>query len=902
MAPLHPKKNGQIASAKSRRSLKDLTRGTVFAQRYEVIEEMGSGGLGSLFRVLDNKTNEEVALRIIKPELTSDETSVNRFGHELKLARKISHKNIGRMYHFGEDQGIHFLTMEYVQGETLKSMIKMTGQMSLRAALYIARQVSEGLAEALHVGLLHRDLRPGNILIDKDGNAKIMEIGIAQSLKTDADSGSGVISGSSEYSSPEQFEGEEVDTRSDIYSLGVILYELLTGRVPFEGETDAEIVLKQKMEAPPDPREFNTQISYEVSQLVLKCLKKRKEERFENPEILASELKSLENFLPAVESGVYESEPSGSSQSWPPFYLKGRWRLVGMAAAVIVLIVGGFLLVPRQAPVLEERKIMLLVLPFVNLGQPDDEYFADGLTEEITSRLSSLDGLGVISRTSAKQYKNTDRTTKQIGRELGVDYIFEGTIQWIRDEEGQGRILVIPQLIRVDDDTQIWNERYNRVIEDIFSLQSEIAEKVIQQLDLAVLEPERKALMASPTSNIEAYDYYLRGRQQAGFAWNTSNLADYESAVEFLNRAIELDPDFAIAYITLSITHLWAFSNGVDRTEERLDRARDAVYRALEIDPDLPDAQLALGFYYYQGYQDYDRALEIFEAVYRARPNLPYTYLGYILRRQGRWDESTTILEDSFKLNPLNADLAYQIGLSYVCMRRYDEAGIWFDRAISIDPNYFFPLLAKTRLPVLKSGDLDEAHELLLQLPDFQMTEYTWYIHGLLERRYTEVIERLENLPDNAFIGNTFYIPTTLALATTYYLKKDTPNMRTFTESARFILEDLVQKNPEDPRYHASLGLVFAYLGQKNEAIQEGLRSVEMFPVSKDAFDGPRYILNLAKIYTVVGEKSRAIELLEDLLSLEAGTTISRALLRIDPIWDPLREVPQFQRLLERTD
>jgi len=879
---------------------KELLRGTVFAERYEVIEEIGSGGLGRVYRVLDNKINEEVALKIIKPEMAEDNVPIKSFSRELKLARKISHKNIGRMYHFGEDQGTYFITMEYVPGENLKNMIKMTKQLSLGAALHITRQIGEGLAEALRVGLPHRDLKPGNIMIDRDGNAKIMEFGIAQTLKIPTDSGSGVLSGSPEYSSPEQIEGKDVDARSGIYSIGVILFELLTGRVPFKGDSAAEIASKQKTEVPPDPREINPQIPYEINQLILKCLKKRKEERFENPELLVSELRSLESFLPTVEYQAPEIKSATTKDQFVSF--QKRWVILAAAAVIIVGTIASFLLMKRNAPMPEATNKMLIVLPFVNLGEPEDEYFSDGLTEEITSRLSALDGLGVISRTSAKQYKNTDKTSRQIGRELGVDYIFEGTIHWTRNEEGQGRVLVIPQLIRVADDTQLWNERYDRVIQDIFSLQSEIAEKVIQQLDLAVLEPERKALMANPTTNIEAYDYYLRGRQQAGFAWNTSNLADYEKAVELLNKAIELDPNFAFAFITLSITHQWAFSNGVDRTEERLVKARDAAYKALAIDPDLPDAQLALGFYYYRGFQDYDRALEIFEAVYKARPNLPFTYLGYILRRQGRWDESTSILEDSFKLSPLNADLAYQIGRSYVCMRRYDEAKIWFDRAISIDPKYFFPLLAKTRLPILERGDLDESFALLLQLPDLQLTDYTWYIHGLLEKKYQDVIEQLEALPYNAFVGNTFYIPTDMALAATFYLMNDFPNMRNHAESALRVIEAQVQKNPQDPRFRSSLGLVFAYLGRKDEAVQEGLRSIEMFPLSKDAFDGPRYVLNLAAIYTIVGEYEEALDLLENLMAITAGTTLSSSLLRIDPQWDSLRQIPRFQQLLEYED
>ena len=877
-----------------------ITRGALFAQRYEVIEELGRGGMGRVYRVLDRKVDEEVSLKIIRPEVTGDKQTIERFRHELKLARKISHRNICRMYHLGEEAETYYLTMEYVQGESLKNMLKMTKQLSVSTALQIARQIAEGLAEAHHRGVVHRDLKPGNVMLEKDGNVKIMDFGLAYSGPESKERDIRDIVGTPEYMYPEQFDGQDVDGRSDLYSLGVVLFEMLTGRLPFVGDTPQGVAFKHKNEPPADPQVFNSLIPVDVSRLILKCLEKKRGQRFESAQELAAELKSLEIQVPASQilSRIEHDTPRKDIR----FFWKKYAAWLAAVLVVVFGIVAGFQFLKRKTPATLIETKMLVVLPFVNMGLPEDDYFADGLTEEITSRLSSLQGLGVISRTSARQYKNTDKTSRQIGRELGVDYILDGTIHWDRSSEGQERVIVRPQLIRATDDTHLWSEQFERIIRDVFSIQSEIAEKVIQKLDLNVLEPERQALMANPTTNAEAYDYYLRGRQQSGIAWNTSDLSDYQEAVELLTRAVELDPNFAFAYITLSITHQWAYANGVDRTEDRLNKARAAVYRALEIDPELPDAQLALGFFYYRGYQDYERALEIFESVYRARPNLPYTYLGYILRRQGRWTESNEILEESFKLSPLNSDLAYQIGRSYAYLRRYEEAVNWFNRAISIDANYYFPLLAKARIPVLSAGNLEEARAMLEQLPSHRLTDYTWYIQGLLERNEQAVIQRLSTLTYDVFVGNTFYAPVDLAFASVYASMGDRAAARRHADLARLHLEEMVRQNPQDPRFHASLGLALAHLGRKEEAVQEGIRAVEILPVTKDFFDGPRYVRDLAEIFMIIGEFGKAIEQLEDLMSIQAGTTLSSALLRIDPLWDPLRKLTRFQQLLNRED
>jgi len=547
---------------------------------------------------------------------------------------------------------------------------------------------------------------------------------------------------------------------------------------------------------------------------------------------------------------------------------------------------------------------LLVVLPFENLGPPGDEYFADGITEEITSRLAALHGLGVISRTSAKQYKKTDMTTQQIGKELGADYVLEGAVRWDRSAEGNGRVRVTPQLIRVSDDTHLWVERYDRVINDIFSVQSEIAEEVAKQLDLTVLEPDRRALYEKPTDNLEAYDHYLKGKEHEYKGWSYSDDQEFDLAIENLEKATELDPDFALAYVQISLIHSRMYFFGDNRTTERLVKSRAAVDSALALQPDLPEAQVALAFYYYWGLLDYDRAEEIFKSVQKAQPNSPPELLGYIQRRQGKWEQSLAILEKAFKLNPRHSQLAYEIGLSYQGIRSYEKADEWFNRALSINPKRLTPRLGKIGTYVLSKGNTKEALALLETLPQHQLTDYMWLTLGMLERNYQEVLDRLASLSYDSFEGQHFYFHKDLAFAAVYHAMKEWPLMKTRAESARIALEEAVRENPGDPRFHAALGLAYAYLGRKADAVQEGNHAVKLHPVSKDAAFGPCYILNLARIYTVIGEYEQAIDHLEHLLSIPSAEflwqSVSIPLLRIDPQWDLLREYPKFQRLLHR--
>ena len=872
---------------------------------YKILDEISRGCMGIVYRARDIKLNRDVAIKVLPPDLVADPERKRRFVQEAQAAAALHHPHIAVTHEIDEVDGVTFIAMELIEGKKLQDLLRQD-RLPLARSLDVAAEVAEGLSRAHAKGIVHRDLKPANIMVTGDGHAKVLDFGLAKLVEpvgsgdSDAETGlrgetdPGKVMGTVSYMSPEQARGVEVDHHTDVFALGVVLYEMLSGQLPFRGATAADtqsaILTKPAPPVPLQGEGVSSEASSELQRIVDKCLAKDAAERYQGIKDLIVDLRAARRRLETGSVPVVVAPATTRPTKRTPLVLAGL-GLLALVAASLFIFRGS---PPEDTPTDERKRIV--VLPFENLGPPEDAYFAAGMTEEITSRLAVVSGLGVISRSSAVQYEKSGKSAKQIGEELGVDYILEGTVRWQKGEKGSSRVRVTPQLIRVSDDTHVWAERYDQVVEDFFQVQSDIAESVIEELDVALLGRESEAIQAHPTDNPEAHQAYLRGGEhvEAPDSWLEPR---GRLAIEMFERAVELDPGFALAYSRLSMAHSSFFFLWHDYTEERLAKALEAVNQALSLQPDLPAAHLALGYYFYHGKREYDRALAELAIAEKGLPNssLVFEARGYIRRRQGHFEESLEHLEKAIELNPLAVNLLEEQAGTYTALRRYEEAERYYDLAISAAPDAIGPYLRKALMEWLWNGRVREARAALETMPstDDPLAAQYWFRQEVMERNYEQALERLSSLTLESFLDRR-----SLWKAQVYQMWDKPELARAGFEEGRILLERELERQPEDPFLHTALGVAYAGLGRKEEAIREGKRAVELYPISADAFDGPALIENLALIYTIVGEHDAALEQIDHLLSIPSGLSVG--LLELDPSWDPLRKHPRYQEIVEK--
>jgi serine/threonine protein kinase/tetratricopeptide (TPR) repeat protein len=867
----------------------DIMVGTTVSH-YKILERLGGGGMGVVYKAQDLKLERLVALKFLPPDLTRDPEAKQRFVHEAQAASALDHPNICDIHDIGEtEDGQLFIVMTCYEGETLKKRIER-GPLRIEDALAIAIQVAQGLARAHEAGIVHRDIKPANIMVTSRGEAKIVDFGLAKLTARTVFTKAGTTLGTVAYMSPEQTKGDPADHRVDIWSLGVVLYEMVTGQLPFKGDYENAVVYSI-LNAQPEPMTaLRTAVPMELERIVQKCLCKHPRERYQHVDELLVDLQSCSKVTSQI--GAQTQRPTVALRRGRRLFWYGA--ALGLAALALV----AYVLLSHQEGSPSELK-MIAVLPFENLGTAEDEYFADGLTDVIISHLSSVSRLGVISRTSSMQYKRTSKSLPVVAKELGVDYILEGTIQWVKTA-GNQRIRITPQLIKVSGDVHLWADDIDRTIDDIFAVQTEIATRVVKSLDIALGESERRTVEAIPTKNLEAYQAYLRGLSLS-HRYERSNM---KTAIEMFQRAVALDSTFALAYARLSRAHLNYFWEGYGHTKERLSIAKECIDRAFALQGELPEAYLALGCYYYWGYRNYDRALEALAVAEKKLPNNSDVLesVAAIWRRQGKCEAAAERWKKAFELDPQAANLPTEIGNTLVALGRYADAEAYYDRSISLLPDQEYAYRLKAWVSVLWHGDIKKRRSELERIP----TQYdpwvalTW--QDMYERNYQSALDRLSHASENVHEDQGSFTPVTLLRGLVYRFMNDLEHSRASFDTARVFLESEIKKRPDDHRLHSSLGIVYAGLGRTDEAVTEGELAVEQLPIALDALDGVYPLQSLVGIYTMLGKYDAALDKLEYLISLHAPKWTTAPLLRIDPTYDPLRSNLRFQALLAKAE
>jgi len=859
---------------------------------FEIVEMIGRGGMGVVYLAHDTKLDRSVAVKSMPAELARDPIVRARFQREAKLLASLSHPNIAVIHDILEqDEGAGYLVLEYVSGKTLAERIARE-PLELTEALSIGRQIAEAVSTAHEKGVVHRDLKPGNIKITPNGTVKVLDFGLAKTPVSEGKSGEatttqpGRVIGTPAYMSPEQARGKAADHRTDIWSFGCIMYQMLTGHLPFEGETATDM-LAHIIEREPNWELLPQKTPMNIRVLLRCCLEKDPRRRLRD----------------IGDAGIEISETLSLPATGPAVTTPAKSRRMAMIIGAVIIIVSTiavwFISSKQTQPA--SKEIRLVVLPFENLGPVEDEYFAAGITDAITARLAGIHGLGVISRQSAIQYKKREEDTRQIAEELDVDYILEGTVQRERPSDPTSRVRIIPQLIKASDDTHMWAQTYDNDMSEVFRVQSDLAERVAQALDVTLLEPDRQALASEPTENMEAYGYYLRGNE---YYHRSSDENDMRIAIRMYKKAIKLDPKLALAYTQLSRANLNMYWFHYDHSEERLAMAKQALDKALELDPDLPEAHLVLGHYYYQGHLDYDRALEQFAIVRKSQPSNSQliAYVGYVQRRRGKFEQGLANIKKAAELDPLSNTLAVDVGTTFKFLRKYTEAERYYARAISLGPDNANAYGLRGQLYLIWEGSTEKARAVLEEgLENTKTTENSEIVDLLVtidvfDGNYQEALDRLSLKSEDT--DNKFeFVPNALRYALIYGCMNKKELAKKYYDDARSILESKIQESPEDARFHSSLGIAYASLGRKEDAIREGKLAVELLPVSKEAMCGPYRVNDMARIYVMVGQFDAAIDQLEFLLSIPSELSIP--LLRLDPAWDPLRDQPRFRRLLE---
>jgi serine/threonine-protein kinase len=881
---------------------------TALAASYTLERELGRGGMATVFLAQDLRHERPVALKVLHPDLART-LGPERFQREIKLAARLQHPHILTVHDSGEAAGQLWFTMPYVEGESLRDRLRRERQLPVDDALRITREAAQALQYAHDRGVVHRDIKPENLLLTADGNTLVADFGIARSLAgEDHLTQTGLSVGTPAYMSPEQASGDKaLDARTDIYSLATVLYEMLVGEPPFTGPSAQAIIVKRLTEPVPAVHKARPSVPPGIDQAIQRALAPIAADRFATVAEFARALQSASTVatgVPAALATTVAASASATSATLPaPPVARRRVPVAALAMGLGFLVGLGVLFAWRRShPGADDTAgpKRVAVLPFENLGDSSQAYFADGVGDEIRGKLSQVAGLAVIARASSNEYRHTTKPPQQIARELGADYLLTATVRWEKHPDGTSRVRVSPELVRVEPGaapTTKWQQGFDAALTDVFQVQADIAGQVAGALNVALGDSGRRELAAQPTANLAAYDAFLKG-EAASVGLSAFDPPSLRRAIGFYEQAVALDSTFVAAWSQLARTRAALYRNGTP-DPQMARAAQEAAERTRRLAPNRVESYLASVSYLRGIENDFQQAHEVGAAGLKLAPNNAelLSDVSFIEVNLGRWEEAVSRLRHACALDPRSATAARRLALALQNLRRYDSADSAADRALELGPTNLFSRQIKVEL-ALARGDLPGARrrvrEALAAVDPSAVVVFFAQFDDLYWVLEDAEQQRLLTLPPSAFDDDR--AAWGLVRAQTYGLRGNPKLDRVYADSARIALEAQLHATPADAQRRVLLGLALAYMGRTGESIQQGERAVVLLPISRDAVLGPYLQHVLARIYLMAGQPEQALDHLEALLKVPY--ILSPGWLRIDPTFAPLKGNPRFERLI----
>jgi serine/threonine protein kinase/TolB-like protein/tetratricopeptide (TPR) repeat protein len=877
--------------------------------RYTLERELGRGGMATVFLARDLKHKRLVAFKVLRAEIATA-LGPDHFHREIEIAARLQHPHILTVLDSGEAGGQLWFTMPYVEGRTLRDRLHREHQLPVDDALRITREAAAALDYAHEHGIVHRDVKPENILLTQRGEVLVADFGIARALGgEDSLAHTGLVVGTPAYMSPEQASGGAIDGRSDVYSLGCVLYEMLGGRPPYSGPTAKAMVAKRLGDSVPSVRDLRPCVPEAADRAIQRALAPVAADRFPTARAFAQTLQ-LVVIRPTptlVTPATASARPPATAIPAPAAPSRGRGRYhvplalvtlgLGFAIGVGVLFAWRFTHVSSDEGGGPKR---LAVLPFENLGDSADAYFADGITDELRGRLATVPGLEVVAGRSSNEYRGTKKRLSEVARDLGVDYILLGKVRRQREGGGASRVRVTPELVRVTPGSAPitkWEQPFDAALTDVFQVEVDIAGRVTQSINGALDAGQPPAPSRRPTTSTDAYDYYLRANEY----YARETMADVQLSVQLYQRALGFDSSFALAWARLARAEAFVYWFAGDRSTAQLARIEQAARKALGLAPDLPEAHIAMGYYHYWGHRDYPAALaEFASAAKRERSNAEVAaVVGLVLRRQGKWAEAVASLKRAAGLDPRSVEYLLDLAHTYFLTRHYSEAERVLDRASTLAPDSPDIYAVRMATYLNAEGSLDQSRRLMreaLTRFDFSRFGATHTFGNCLSLVASDDAYQADvaRLTPAAFNGVTLIYFA--FKASVYRRRGDVSASRAYADSARGEALAVIRRREGDVFSYTILAVENAYLGRAEEAVEAGQHALEVLPPSRDAVYAPESRIALAQVYMVLGNTSVALDHLR--AALAVPSYLSKGRLRADPLWAPLKRDPRFQRLV----